>query len=120
MIMKMDYISIFLATNSWQEVWKMIYSNFSLLGHQRRNECQTVGGPDQGRPCMFPFKFQGKIYNECPVAHLEDPSKTWCSTMGGNHVTGQKKWGYCSSSCPVSNEKEASFSGNYYWWYFAS
>ena len=99
---------------------KMIYYNFSLLGHQRRNECQTVGGPDQGRPCMFPFKFQGKIYNECPVARLEDPSKTWCSTMGGNHVAGLKKWGYCSSSCPVSNEKEASFSGNYYWWYFAS
>ena len=102
-----------MTDKKWEKWYITIYS---LLGHQRRNECQTVGGPDQGRPCMFPFKFQGKIYNECPVAHLEDPSKTWCSTMGGNHVAGQKKWGYCSSSCPVSNEKEASLSGNYCWW----
>ena len=86
---------------------------FNLLGQESRNECRTVGGPDPDQSCIFPFKFQDKIYNECPF-DPDDPSKTWCSTKvdnNGNHVVGQKKWGHCSASCPETDKKETYFSG---------
>jgi len=79
---------------------------------ERRNECRTIGGPDPGQSCVFPFKFQGKIYNECPF-DPDDQSKTWCSTKvdsNGNHVVGQKKWGHCSALCPETDKKETYFS----------
>ena len=91
----------------------MILEYLNSLGQESRNECQTVGGPDPGKSCIFPFKFQDKIYNECPF-DPDDQSKTWCSTKvdsNGNHVVGQKKWGHCSASCPETDKKETYFSG---------
>ena len=91
----------------------MIFEYLNSLGQESRNECQTVGGPDPGKSCIFPFKFQDKIYNECPF-DPDDQSKTWCSTKvdsNGNHVVGQKKWGHCGASCPETDKKETYFSG---------
>ena len=86
---------------------------FEYLGRENGNECRTVGGPDPDQSCIFPFKFQDKIYNACPF-DPDDPSKTWCSTKvdnDGNHVVGQKQWGHCSSLCPQTDKKEIYFSG---------
>ena len=102
---------IWIYVNSYLD--KMILEYLNSLGQESRNGCQTVGGPDPGKSCIFPFKFQDKIYNECPF-DPDDQSKTWCSTKvdsNGNHVVGQKKWGHCSASCPETDKKETYFSG---------
>jgi hypothetical protein len=62
-----------------------------------------VGGPKPNAPCVFPFKFQGEVYNGCPV-DLEDPSKRWCSTRvdaNGEHITGAGEFGHCGPDCPI-------------------
>ena len=29
--------------------------------------CKTVGGPNPGRDCIFPFKWNDKVHNGCPI-----------------------------------------------------
>jgi len=63
--------------------------------------CKTVSGPSANQPCVFPFKWNGKTYNNCPV-DSDDTNETWCSTKtdsNGNHITGQGLWGHCGSKC---------------------
>ena len=67
--------------------------------------CVTVAGASKGKPCIFPFKFNGVTYSECTwnQAHLTE-HKAWCSTLvdaSGTHVGGQGKWGNCGPGCPV-------------------
>ena len=64
--------------------------------------CITNGGPNPGKPCIFPFIFKGVTYNACPPDPKEK-SETWCSTKvdgNKNHVTGEKEYGFCSRNCP--------------------
>merc|ERR1712211_2173 len=66
-----------------------------------RRTCSTVSGPSAGKPCVFPFTWQGKTFNSC-TKEGDDQGKLWCSTMvdqAGNHVTGQGQYGFCSSTC---------------------
>jgi len=48
-------------------------------------------------PCIFPFSFRGKIFDECTT--FSDPDeKLWCSTKvdeNGLHVSAGKYWGHC-------------------------
>jgi low density lipoprotein-related protein 2 len=67
--------------------------------------CVTVSGASSGKPCIFPFKFNGFTYFECTwnQAHLTE-HMAWCSTLvdaTGQHVGGQGKWGNCGEGCPV-------------------
>merc|ERR1712008_505036 len=65
------------------------------------DKCKTVGGPSANQPCIFPFKWNGKNYNSCPV-DSDDTNETWCSTKtdsNGNHITGQGLWGHCGPKC---------------------
>jgi len=65
-------------------------------------QCKTVGGPDPFKKCVFPFTWNGNTYYGCPT-DPDDSSQTWCSTSvdgRGNHVTGQKKYGFCNEACP--------------------
>ena len=39
--------------------------------------CMTVGGPDPGSPCIFPFSFGGVAYRGC----AQDEDGFWCSTQ---------------------------------------
>jgi len=64
--------------------------------------CTTIGGPGQGKPCVFPFRFGGSLRSSC-ITDLDPEGKFWCSTRvdaGGNHVTGTGEWGHCSAGCP--------------------
>ena len=50
--------------------------------------CKTVGGNVPGKPCVFPFRFRGILYNECT---MEMDTKLWCSTStnsDNDHQTG--------------------------------
>ena len=29
--------------------------------------CKTVGGPNPGRDCVFPFRWNDKVHNGCPI-----------------------------------------------------
>ena len=42
----------------------------------------SPSGATPNKPCIFPFKFNGVIYNECTwtSAHLTE-HKPWCSTF---------------------------------------
>ena len=63
-----------------------------------RQSCQTIAGPGAGKPCIFPFKWGGKVHNNCT---LEYSRIYWCSTMvdeNGQHVLGHE--GHCSLGCP--------------------
>merc|ERR1712226_1142598 len=69
-----------------------------------RRTCNTVSGPSAGKPCVFPFTWQGKTFNSC-TKEGDDQGKLWCSTMvdqAGNHVTGQGQYGFCSQACNQS------------------
>ena len=66
-------------------------------------ECITIGGGDgnEGKKCIFPFKYNGKKFNHCISKTKND--KPWCSTKvskGQHHVAQAGNWGYCGPSCP--------------------
>ena len=43
---------------------------------EHTGSCMTVGGPDPGSPCIFPFSFRGVAYRGC----AQDEDGLWCST----------------------------------------
>ncbi|QQP37699.1 Uncharacterized protein FKW44_018075, partial [Caligus rogercresseyi] len=58
--------------------------------------CVTTSGATVGKPCIFPFRFNGEIHTQCTwdQAHLTE-HKPWCSTEvndDGHHKGGQGKW----------------------------
>ena len=78
--------------------------------------CVTVAGASKGKPCIFPFKFNGVLYSECTwnQAHLTE-HKAWCSTLvdaSGTHVGGQGKWGNCGPGCPVPPDDRPGSAGS--------
>merc|ERR1740123_533085 len=66
--------------------------------------CATVPGPNAkavvGRPCVFPFEFDGKRYDAC--TDVTDPDgKRWCSVeTDAKQVHQQGRWGDCAAACP--------------------
>ena len=44
---------------------------------EHTGSCTTVGGPDPGSPCIFPFSFGGVAYRGC----AQDEDGFWCSTQ---------------------------------------
>lgn len=45
---------------------------------------------EEGVPCVFPFIFNGKSYEECVV---EGRAKLWCSTTA--NYDRDHEWGFC-------------------------
>lgn len=52
----------------------------------------THGGNSNGHCCVFPFKFNGKLYHSCTT---DGRAKKWCSTT--DNYSKDKKWGFCFS-----------------------
>ena len=52
------------------------------LEHVGEKICMTDGGDSPNKPCIFPFTFNGVVYNKCTwtSAHLAE-HKPWCSTF---------------------------------------
>ena len=75
--------------------------------------CKTwvkYGGPtDKGKPCVFPFIFNGKKYEKCK----KWGSVSWCATKttkDGTLVLG--RWGICNKNCPGSTGRYISSTEN--------
>jgi len=58
--------------------------------------CSTVSGPDPGKLCVFPFKWNGTVYREC-TTHMNS-GQLWCPTEV-DHLNGyiDNKWGNCAA-----------------------
>ena len=59
--------------------------------------CKTVGGPDAGAPCVFPFYFGDRKHKSCTMLESGPNGRAWCSTKtndDGHHKLGDS-WGYC-------------------------
>ena len=64
--------------------------------------CDTIGGPDAGKPCVFPFKINNVTYRGCTTEGPDDDDTPRCSTLvddEGNHKKGH--WGHCGDGCPL-------------------
>jgi hypothetical protein len=60
--------------------------------------CKTVGSKPE--PCVFPFRYEGQLFNRCTGTDAEDGS-VWCATEVDN--TGEViegRWGDCDEGCP--------------------
>ena len=76
-----------------------------MLGQS--TDCLAVGGPGNGLPCVFPFKYRGKTYSTCTKDHTNIQKKPWCSTKvdeRGKHISGQRNWGNCDKTCPLPSD----------------
>ena len=85
---------------SFLSFYHIINANFRLL---LVAECRTMAtGPEPDKPCIFPFKYNGKEYFECTAEGYED--NFWCGTTYS--VSDHAGWGYCSGPCkPIKGRK---------------
>ncbi|XP_039524942.1 secretory phospholipase A2 receptor-like [Pimephales promelas] len=80
---------LFTGTGVWSR-WQIYGTNENLCSHGYQ-ERSSIGGNSFGKPCHFPFKFNGKWYAECTVDGRD--GHLWCSTEKNYHNGGQ--WGFC-------------------------
>ena len=69
------------------------------------HNCTTVGGPDPGANCVFPYTYDGVVYTECKDDY--GIGIQVCATLkdqDGNSVRGGY-WGYCASNCTTKEGK---------------
>ena len=67
------------------------------LCHYR--QCLT----ENNKPCKFPFKYQGRLYDTCVTLGDDRP---WCSLdvdVSRVHIDGKDSKGYCSEDCYTNN-----------------
>jgi len=84
------------VTNRWGDC--DFGSRFSSCDSRSSTTCITSGGPRPNRPCVFPFRYNGKTYSTCTDITI---GRYWCSTAtrsDGTHITG--RYGLCPSTCP--------------------
>uniref|UniRef100_A0A5F9C0Z7 Cation-independent mannose-6-phosphate receptor n=1 Tax=Oryctolagus cuniculus TaxID=9986 RepID=A0A5F9C0Z7_RABIT len=62
-----------------------------ILSYMNGDPCPPE--TDEGDPCVFPFTFKGKSYEECVV---ENRAKLWCSTT--SDYDRDHEWGFCRQS----------------------
>merc|ERR1712064_223905 len=65
---------------------------------------------DSGQSCVFPFRYQGIVYNKCADVSISgiDNNQAWCSTevtSGGEHIDG--KVAVCPNTCSGAESKTA-------------
>ena len=64
--------------------------------------CTTIGGPESGKSCIFPFVWKGRQYGECTdIDHPDEQTSTelYCATSIDAVSLELKAWGKCSRTC---------------------
>ena len=54
---------------------------------------RTTGGNSNGDPCVFPFKLNNIIYNQCAFTNLAGSLNKTCCTV--SDCDQNLKWGLC-------------------------
>ena len=68
-------------------------------------QCFAVSGEGRGEPCIFPFRFEGKQYQNCMIRTnwQNGHDVPICATkVGGNRE--MKQSGICSRSCRTESK----------------
>ena len=76
-------------------------------------DCRTLDAFNQmgGLPCIFPFTYNDKTYNECSNS---GGTCSWCATKvdnSGAYIIGF--WGCCNNVCPKEDQKGIFSTKNY-------
>ena len=60
----------------------------------------TTESPVKGKPCIFPWVYNGKDYNACANPNY-DPKGAWCPTDRNDvYLSSPTSFGYCNDDCP--------------------
>ncbi|XP_059099182.1 phenoloxidase-activating enzyme 1-like [Tigriopus californicus] len=88
------------GSGHWGHCDLRVCSFTSIQSANQEQQCKTIAGPQPMRPCVFPFQYEGTIYNTC--VSEETGSRTWCSTdVTEANVHIQGSWGVCDPRvCP--------------------
>ena len=63
----------------------------------------NVSIPDHGKPCVFPFMYEGKEFFKCTTyIYSACSSCIWCGTQF--NVTDDSGWGMCGERCAKEGE----------------
>ena len=60
------------------------------------SEMFTIQGNTQGRPCYFPFLYNGEWFHSCTAVGRED-GHLWCATT--YDYGKDERWGFCPVKC---------------------
>ena len=65
-------------------------------------QCQTTGGDDPNKQCIFPWRYNNEptLYYGC--ANPDNSAGNWCPTglTDGKYISGSGKWGFCNMALP--------------------
>jgi matrix metalloproteinase-2 (gelatinase A) len=62
----------------------------------------TTGGNANGKPCRFPFKYNGIDHNQCTFEDAQNfNNKKWCRTNDDTATT--LEWGNCPCKIIILN-----------------
>ena len=65
----------------------------------------TTNSPIKGKPCIFPWVYDGKDFNACANPNF-DLNGSWCPTDLNNvDLLSPKNFGYCNDNCPTEELK---------------
>ncbi|XP_048867158.1 macrophage mannose receptor 1-like isoform X3 [Brienomyrus brachyistius] len=77
------------CTSKWR-----IYGTTESICSQPQEDLFTILGNSQGKPCMFPFKYENSWYTECTTRNKAS-DEPWCATV--TDYNDDQKWGLCPS-----------------------
>ena len=67
------------------------------------SDCLTISGPSKNKPCIFPFKYNGKTFHHCTNEHA---NFFWCATKTDSNMY-MTKYGECDAGGPCGQGKFA-------------
>ena len=83
----------------YSTLYQFYFGCFNITILLAVQSCRT----EEGYTCIFPFVYNGAMYNECAP---DKSGKPWCPYKLKGDMTyddvGVNKWDYCTSSCTWS------------------
>ncbi|XP_048867159.1 macrophage mannose receptor 1-like isoform X4 [Brienomyrus brachyistius] len=94
------------CTSKWR-----IYGTTESICSQPQEDLFTILGNSQGKPCMFPFKYENSWYTECTTRNKAS-DEPWCATV--TDYNDDQKWGLCPSKSATKHWDQNSVNQDWY------